>query len=47
MLEVSKGPIRDMMMSLPDGVAESLDFEVWGKKFCELMVSGSILVFSL
>jgi hypothetical protein len=32
--------LTDHMTSLPDpGMAEEMDFEVWGKKFCELLVS--------
>ena len=39
LLEDVKKSIAEQMKSLPeDGTAETMDFEVWGRAFCELMV---------
>ena len=39
LLEDVKNSIAEQMKSLPEfGKAESMDFEVWGKVFCEFMV---------
>jgi hypothetical protein len=38
-LSRSRGVISEHLKSLPESqVAEKIDFEVWGQKFCELMV---------
>jgi hypothetical protein len=39
-LEESTNTLIDQLKSLPDiAMAEDLDFEVWGRNFCRLLVS--------
>jgi hypothetical protein len=35
----AKFAISELMKSAPDGVAAELDYEDWGRRFCQALVS--------